>query len=461
MNGEILFVVFLLIAVVFAKEEAKRTIYTPDWKSLDSRPLPSWYDESKFGIFVSWGLYSVPGYGCTGGGLSGEWYWWVLDGDKKACLVDWHQQYYGKNFKYEDFAPLWKASMFNPDEWAKLFSDSGAKYVVFISKHHDGFTNWRSPESWNWNSVDAGPGQDNVALVTNAVRKAGLRMGLYHSLFEWFNPLYLADRASGGNTTVYVNTTLWPQLKDIVNTYKPDIVWSDGDWEMPDTYWKSKEFLAWLYNDSPVKDTVVSNDRWGAGDTCKHGGFWACLDRHNPGKLMPHKWENVLTIDSQSWGYRKNAGLEDMLTIEELLYQLVSTVSCGGNMLLNVGPTSEGFIIPVFTERLLQIGAWLKVNGDSIYATIPWRSQNDTAADVWYTSKGSTVYAILLSWPKNNNLVLTQPKPNQNTGVDFLGYGPLKFTNNSYGSLTIALPSVPISLLPNPYAWAFALTNVM
>jgi len=444
-----------LISLILGEERVR---YTADWKSLDARPLPSWYDEAKFGIFIHWGLFSVPSYGCSGGGAAGEWYWWILDGEKNPCLVDWHKKYYGANFKYEDFAPMWKTSMFDPDAWANLFKASGAKYVVLTSKHHEGFTNWRSAESWNWNSVDSGPHQDNVAMVTNAVRKAGLRMGLYHSLFEWFNPLYLADKASG--TTIYVNTTLRPQLMDIVNTFHPDVIWSDGDWEQPDTYWDSKGFLAWLYNDSPVRDKVVVNDRWGSGDPCVHGGYYTCEDRYNPGKLLNHKWENCLTIDSQSWGFRRNADIADMLTINQLLSELASTVACGGNMLLNVGPTAEGIIIPVFEERLLQIGAWLDVNGDSIYSTVPWRAQNDTASNVWYTSKKGMVYAILLEWPVNNQVVLTQPFPTTNTTVTFSGYGPVKYNHNSYGSITILLPTIPVSLLPNPYAWSFVLSHV-
>lgn len=110
------------------------------------------------------------------------------------------------------------------------------------------------------------------------------------------------------------------------------MIWSDGEWEAPDTYWGSKEFLAWLYNDSPVKDTVVSNDRWGTNTLCKHGGFYTCQDRYNPGVLQPHKWENCFTIDGRSWGFRRNAPLSDYLTINKLLEQLVQTVSCGGSL---------------------------------------------------------------------------------------------------------------------------------
>jgi len=145
--------------------------YQPDWKSLDSRPLPSWYDEAKFGIFVHWGLFSVPSYGCTKGGSAGEWYWWHLDGSKDPCLVHWHHKTYGENFQYADFPDLYQTPLFDPHEWASLFKQSGAKYVVFTTKHHDGYTHWRSPSAWNWNSVDTGPHQDHVRMMTDAVRK--------------------------------------------------------------------------------------------------------------------------------------------------------------------------------------------------------------------------------------------------------------------------------------------------
>jgi len=209
----------------------------------------------------------------------------------------------------------------------------------------------------------------------------------------------------------------------------------------------------------PVKDTVCVNDRWGSGDSCKHGGYYTCTDRYNPGTLLNHKWENCLTIDEHSWGYRRNAGLSDMLSVDELLTELASTVACGGNMLLNVGPTAEGMIVPVFQERLLQLGQWLQINGESIYATKPWRSQNDTAADVWYTSKNSTVYGILLSWPSNNQVVLTQPIPLDHAKVTLIGYGAVTWTKNG-NSMTVVLPNIPVSSLPSQNAWVLKFTGV-
>ena len=201
-----------------------------------------------------------------------------------------------------------------------------------------------------------------------------------------------------------------PQLKDLVLRYKPEVVWTDGDWEAFSDYWTSKEFLAWLYNDSPVADSVVVNDRWGIDALCKHGGFLTCSDRFNPRSANDRKWENAMTLDLESWGFRKNFKLSDVITIEQLIEEIVTTVSCGGNILINVGPTSEGKISAIFEERLRQMGEWLSYNGEAIYKTIPWTSQNDTLNDnqVWYTSRFSRitykqnlieVYAICLKWP--------------------------------------------------------------
>jgi len=345
-----------------------------------------------------------------------------------------------------------------------VFKNSGAKYVVLTSKHHEGWTNWPSKYSWNWNSQNGGPHRDLVGELTSAVRAAGLHMGLYHSLFEWFHPLYLQDKANGFKTTDYVTQVTMPELREIVNAYKPEIIWSDGDWEADDTYWDSKNFLAWLFNESPVKDTVAVNDRWGSGDSCKHGGYYSCSDRYNPGTLQLHKWENAMTIDQHSWGFRRNAVISDYLDQQTLINELVSTVACGGNLLMNIGPTHDGVLIPIFQERLLGMGKWLGVNGEAIYSTTPWRAQNDTASSVWYTSKAQTVYAIALKWPDTGMLKLTVPKASANTTAYLLGDPTGKqltiVADPSGTGLTITLPSLTVSQLPSLYAWTVKLSNV-
>ncbi|KAL5021237.1 hypothetical protein ScPMuIL_000392 [Solemya velum] len=275
--------------------------------------------------------------------------------------------------------------------------------------------------------MDVGPKKDLVGCFVEALRNhTDLRVGLYHSLFEWFNPLYLEDEANQYKTQKFVWGKTMPELYDLVNTYKPDLIWSDGAWMAKDIYWNSTNFLAWLFNDSPVKDTVVVNDRWGNNTVCKHGSFFNCHDKFNPGTLFPHKWENAMKVDKVSWTYRRNIKLEHVYTTEELLQILAETISCGGNLLMNVGPTKEGTIIPIFEERLKQLGSWLEVNGEAIYASKPWSNQNDTITPgVWYTAKNSTsgtsVYAILLKWPETF-LTLGSPITSSATTVNLLGY---------------------------------------
>ncbi|ELU15522.1 hypothetical protein CAPTEDRAFT_221178 [Capitella teleta] len=255
-----------------------------------------------------------------------------------------------------------------------------------------------------------------------------------------------------------------PELYDLVNTYKPEVIWSDGDWGAPDTYWKSKEFLAWLYNDSPVKDTIVVNDRWGIGDTCNHGDIYTCQDRYNPGVVQKHKWENCMTLDRGSWGFNRKATLDTYLKLTDLTTLLAETVSCGGNLLMNVGPTHDGRILPIFEERLRQFGDWMKVNGEAIYGSKPWTHQNDTITPaVWYTSQKSgsetTVYAILLKWPEADVLHLGAATPSPHTTVSLLGYhgNNFKWAKSSTG-MQVQIPAIPFNKMPCDAAWVLKLT---
>lgn len=395
--------------------------YTPDWASVDSRPLPSWFDDAKFGIFIHWGVFSVPSF-------KTEWYWWNLNGSNPDPeTVAFHERVYGKDFKYQDFADQFKAEMWDPAAWANMFKNAGAKYVVLTSKHHEGFTNWPSSVSWNWNSMDVGPHRDLVGELSEAVREAGLTMGLYHSLFEWFHPLYLADKAANFTSRSFVESKTMPELKEIVEKYKPDLIWSDGDWEADSvSYWKSPEFLAWLYNDSPVKDTVVTNDRWGQGCSLKHGGYYSGGDRQQPGpELLGHKWENCMTIDGGSWGYSRKSNLAAYLSTTQILRELASTVAYGGNLLLNVGPTKDGLILPIFEERLSQVGAFLHVNGAAIYGTTPFSVQEEKSIEgaVYTASRASpgTVFLTVVqkqgTWPAPGTVLKLEALKSITSGV--------------------------------------------
>jgi alpha-L-fucosidase len=194
---------------------------------------------------------------------------------------------------------MFKAEFFDPQQWAQLFKDSGAQYVVLTAKHHEGWCNWCSPEAFGWNSCDNGPHRDLVGEMTDAVRAQGLHMGLYHSIFEWYHPLYLQDKANGMQTSRYVDEVYLPQAKELNTRYSPDLIWSDGDWDANSSYWKSPEFLAWLYNDAPNRENVIVNDRWGNDNpkigSGKHfGGYFSGGDRQQATPAMlKHKWENA------------------------------------------------------------------------------------------------------------------------------------------------------------------------
>ncbi|CAC5367002.1 FUCA [Mytilus coruscus] len=261
--------------------------------------------------------------------FSSEWFWphWkskhlgpdILDFTKRNCRPD---------FTYADFAADFTAEFFNPDEWADIFKASGAGYVVFTTKHGGGFPNWPSSHSFNWNAKAVGPNRDIVGDLAEAIRnRTDIKFGTYYCLSEWFNPLYLKDKESNFTTQNFVKTKAMPDLYELVSKYKPEIVWADMVDDLgPASYWTSKEFLAWLFNESPVKDTVVTNDRFGQDCKCKHGSYKTCTDRFNPGVLQKFKWENCMTIDRDSWGYRRNSNLEAYLSVHDIISTFASTI---------------------------------------------------------------------------------------------------------------------------------------
>ncbi|KAK7085025.1 Tissue alpha-L-fucosidase [Halocaridina rubra] len=433
--------------------------YDPTWESLDTRPLPDWYDGAKIGIFIVWGLYSVPAFGS-------EWFWQFWQGSHSQEYVEFMKENYPPSFTYADFASQFTADFYDPEEWVSVFNASGAQYIVLTTKHHEGYTLWPSNYSWNWNSMDVGPKRDLVGDLAKALKEKTphIHLGLYHSLFEWFHPLYLKDKAGNFTTNSFVMTKTLPELYELVNVYHPDVIWSDGDWEAKDVYWNSTGYLAWLFNDSPVKDTVVVNDRWGQGVTCHHGSYYTCQDRYNPGVLQPHKWENCMTLDRKSWGYRRNAPVSDYLSIHDLLTEVASTVSCGGNILINIGPSKDGLLPAIMEERLRQLGSWLEINGEAIYNSKPWTHQNDSSTSgVWFTTKNNYVYSIVLNWPKGGVLTLGSVSSTPQTQVTMLGYHqgkrliPLQVSSEKNG-MQVSFP--PMADVKSQWAWVLVMSQV-
>ena len=468
--------------------------YEPTWESIDRRPTPQWFSEARFGIFIHWGSYAVPGYApVIHGKLAyAEWYWHAMTNgryDAKANELEkgtwaFQQKVYGADFSYQDFALQFKAELFDPDHWAEVLAGSGAKYVVLTSKHHEGFTLWPSKEAsatWGrpWNAVEIGPKRDLLGDLSQAVRRQGLRMGYYYSLYEWYNPLWLYNKPR------YVTEHMFPQFRDLVTRYKPAVIFSDGEWEMSSTEWHSPELLAWLFNDSGVKDEVVINDRWGSDTRHKHGGYWTT--EYTAGMAGTDRpWEENRGM-GVSYGYNRAEDLSVYHTGRELIFILVDTVSRGGNLLLDIGPKADGTIPVIMEQRLKEIGDWMKVNGEAIYGTRPWKSTRQwtpgevpkieynkefssaysvtqlidnsstgkAAIEAFFTAKDNDVYAILPHWSGASLVIHELPTAKS---VTLLGSPtPLKFKATRSG-LAIGLPDLPVNLRAQP-AWVLKISQ--
>ena len=380
--------------------------YEANWESLNTRPCPQWWKDAKFGVFIHWGVYSVPAFAPTSPSNNvyecyAEHYGNPSRWAKPGSTTDYHAKHHaGKS--YSDFAADFTAEHFEPAKWADLIRRSGAKYVVLTSKHHDGFALWPSRYSPYFNAGLMGPKRDLCGDLMSAMKAAGLRMGFYYSLLEWRHPLYNA-----ANIDRFVEEVNLPQLKELVTAYRPDIVWTDGEWGYEWPTWRGPEFLAWLYNESPVRDEVVANDRWGKGFRGKCGDHFTTEYGGMEGKkgveelLARHPWEECRGI-GHSFGYNRFEDVGDYLSNEACVESLVEKCSRGGNLLLNIGPDATGLIPVVMQERLLAIGRWLDVNGEAVYGTTAWakRPADMKKTRVYFTAKGDAVYAIVFGSPE-------------------------------------------------------------
>lgn len=383
----------LLLLAILASSQLSAQKYEANWNSLNQRKIPEWFHQDKFGIFIHWGVYAVPSYAPVienSGDSYSEWYWWRMS-EKQQNFMSFHDKNYGSDFQYPQFEKSFKAELYDPKAWAELFKKSGAKYVVLTSKHHEGYAMWDSKEadkSWGhpWNAVTGTPKRDLLGDLTSSVKDAGLKMGFYYSLYEWFNPLWKADKKR------YISEHMFPQFKDLINKYQPSVIFSDGEWDLTDEEWKSPELLAWLYNDSPVGKNVVVNDRWGKNTRGKNTGSTYTTSEYGSGMDPNVIWEESRGI-GHSYGYNRNEKLEDYKTSHDLILMLVDIVSRGGNLLLDIGPTADGRIPVIMQQRLSDIGDWLKVNGEAIYGTEAYKTSYQWSAGKMPEKKGEAYMA--------------------------------------------------------------------
>jgi alpha-L-fucosidase len=298
--------------------------------SLATHQLPSWFEDAKFGIFIHWGPYSVPAYadlmfadlGIPGPSYA-EWYWFMLMRIRWPSTILYHLRHFGTDIVYDDFIELWHAEAFDAESLVKLIRSSGARYAVLVTKHHDGVALFESATTERTTAA-MGPRRNFVAEWTRAMRSAGLKVGFYYSLYEWFHPLYPAEAAYWGllpkmdpinpftgepvpyrgllpATRDYVADHMLPQLLELLDGYRPDLLWFDGGWDRPESYWRTNEVIAHFYNQAFREGREVAvNDRGGYG---AHGDF-ATPEYEVFGETRDMHWETCRGIGF-SFGYNQ------------------------------------------------------------------------------------------------------------------------------------------------------------
>lgn len=429
-------------------------MYESNWESLNRRPVPEWFGKAKFGIFIHWGLYSVPGF--TRRGDYAEWYRMQMD-NPEFPVRDFHDRVYGKNFRYEDFVSGFTAELFDAEKWADIIQRSGAKYINFVSKHHDGFCLYPSEYAWNWNSWDVGPHRDFLMELKTAVEKRDVRFGVYHSVYEWFNPVYLK------NPERYATEHLIPMLKELVERYQPSTLFTDGEWEHESSVWHSTEFLQWLYNESSVRDFIVPNDRWGKETRGHLGGNFTTEYGFIEGKKriedveLDRPFEECRGI-GKSFGINRIEGTEDYMTPKELLTTLCSLVSKGGNFLLNIGPSADGTIPVIMEERLLQMGKWLSVNGEAIYSSEVYTKKNTDESGVWYTKNNGNIYAVSEHYPFGE-IFLEEIAYEPGMKVSILGSDAVPEVCEKDGRLLLKIPPINPDTMKSEYLYTYRITH--
>lgn len=402
-------------------------VFTADLDSIAQHyEFPQWYTDAKFGIFIHWGAYSVPAYG-------NEWYPRNMyqEGSK-----EWkhHRETYGDQteFGYKDFIPMFKAEKFDADEWAQLFRRTGARYVIPVAEHHDGFSMYDSDLN-PWNAAKMGPKRDIIGLLKAAAEKEGLVFGVSSHRAEnaWFYNGGMKFPSDVQDSTIalygfrYDNEAYTEESSrewltrtyEIVNKYQPKLIFFDWTVNNPVMMPYFKRFLAYYYNNAlDWGEGVVVNTKQGYPTNVM---VWD-VERGKSDKMMLFPWQTDTSIGTKSWGYIAD---EVYKTPGQIVDDLIDIVSKNGNMLLNISPCSDGTIPQEQQQIMLAIGEWLSLNGEAIYGTKCWKrfgegetettkgsfSDNKevayTSQDLRFTTKGDTLYVSMLEWGEDSIVV--------------------------------------------------------
>ncbi|MDR0535632.1 MAG: alpha-L-fucosidase [Puniceicoccales bacterium] len=468
-------------AAQFSVASPKGTaVFQADWKNFaEHYQIPDWFRDAKFGIFIHWGVYSVPAFGS-------EWYPrnMYVEG---SSVYKHHLKTYGPQtkFGYKDFVPLFKAEKFDASEWAALFKASGAKYVVPVAEHHDGFSMYASDRN-PWNAVAMGPKRDILGELKKSIEGAGLVFGLSSHRLEnsfFFNgglkfPSDVQDRSislygfrlpGGTRDAPYddaVEADFLAHTKELIDKYQPALIWFD--WSVDRIMPSFNKFLAYYYNNARDWGRgVVVNTKKGFPNNVQVSD----VERGSRDVLQKYPWQTDTSIGRRSWSHVKG---ESNKSAGQIIHSLVDIVSKNGNLLLNIGPKADGTITEAQKNVLLEIGEWLKINGDAIYGTRPWYRYGEGAArgnvgtfsdgnatkyavsDLRFTTKANTLYVLLLNHGENILVKSLAPEvlgKSKLLSATLLGTDSKLETAATAEGLSIRLPKAPAG----KHAWAIRL----
>ncbi|HYP16524.1 MAG TPA: alpha-L-fucosidase [Opitutus sp.] len=438
MSPALRFLTVVLIALASASVMSAQTTPVAETPA-DRDARMAWWREARFGMFIHWGVYAVPAGYYQGKPIdwTGEW---IM---RRAQIPVAH---------YKAFANEFTAANYDPESWAALAEEAGMKYVVITSKHHDGFALFDSQAS-DWNALEASPAKrDLIAPLAEATRRRGLRFGLYYSQAQdWINPggakwespdLFGWDEAHKGRFDDYLAKVGVPQAREILTKFQPDILW----WDTPTLM--TPERAALFTPLLALKPGLITNDRLG-GDV---RGDLQTPEQHIPGTGLDYDWEVCMTMND-TWGFKRDD--VNWKSTTTLIQHLCDIASKGGNFLLNVGPTADGVIPEASVQRLREIGAWMKANGEAIYGTtaspftkLTWgRCTQKTRDGV------TTLYLHVFDWPADGRLSVDGLKTPV-TSAKLLASGQSLELSRNGSYPVIAVPAHA----PDPHASVIALT---
>jgi alpha-L-fucosidase len=442
-NGRAIVVATAMAAL--ATSAAAGQPYTSDWKSLEAYEIPEWMADAKFGIFIHWGPSCVPGF-------STDWYprWMYLDKVQQDHITGavtsrkphkahvYHVKTFGDltEFGYKDFIPRFKAGAFDASDWVDLFVKSGARYVIPVAEHHDSYAMYDSSIT-RWNSVDTGPKRDFLAELREEIKKQGLIFGASsHLAFNWdfypqnpkydtndseYSDLYAPQHAPYSEVAAEFLETWWLRTKEIIDNYEPDILWLDFGIDRAEWVPYHAKLAAYYYNSGLRRGvTPVLQTKNLKYDSYPTGTHMLDLERSKSDQMLDELWQTDTSIGSNSWFHCREWISKSS---KSLIGDLVDIVSKNGCLLLNVGPDPQGRIPEDQQQVLLEMGQWLAVNGEAIYGTRPWKTFGEgptkvatghlsegknkafTQADIRFTQKENTLYAIILQAPESETLI--------------------------------------------------------